>query len=38
VMSAQDIVALAADPVLGGKAVVSYADFAQAVRRSGGEE
>ena len=38
VMSAQDIVALAADSVLGGKAVVSYADFAQAVRRSGGEE
>jgi hypothetical protein len=29
---------LTADPILGGKTVVSYTDFAQAVRRSSGEE
>jgi hypothetical protein len=38
VMSAQHVAALAADPTLGGKTVVPYADFALAVRRSGGEE
>ena len=38
VMSAQHVAALAAEPVLGGKTVVPYADFALAVRRSGGEE
>jgi hypothetical protein len=38
VMSAQHVAALAADPMLGGKTVVPYADFALAVRRSGGEE
>jgi hypothetical protein len=45
-MSAQQAAALAADPVLGvetagitgGKTVVPYAVFIQAVRRSGGEE
>jgi hypothetical protein len=41
-MNAQQAAALAADPVLaggtGGKSVVTYADFAQAVRRSGGEK
>jgi hypothetical protein len=34
VMSAQHVVALAEDPILGGKTVVSYTDFALAVRRS----
>jgi hypothetical protein len=38
VMSAQHVASLAADPVLGGRAVVPYADFALAVRRSGREE
>jgi len=38
VMSPQHIVTLTADPILGGKTVVSYTDFAQAVRRSSGEE
>jgi hypothetical protein len=37
-MSAQDVAALAADPILGGKTVVPYAEFAQAVRRSSREE
>lgn len=38
VLSARHVASLAADPLLGGKAVISYADFVQAVRRSGGEE
>jgi hypothetical protein len=38
VMSAQHRIALAADPILGGKTIVSYAAFARAVRRTGGEE
>lgn len=38
VMSAQHIVTLAADPIVGGKTVVSYADFTRAVRHAGGEE
>jgi hypothetical protein len=29
---------LRADPIVGGKTVISYADFALAVRRSGQEE
>jgi hypothetical protein len=33
VMTAQHIATLAADPILGGKTVVPYADFAQSVRR-----
>jgi hypothetical protein len=33
-MSAQHVAALAADPMLGGKTVVPYADFALAVRRA----
>jgi hypothetical protein len=38
VMSAEHVQALAADPILGGKTVVPYTDFALAVRRSSGEE
>jgi hypothetical protein len=42
VMNAQQAAALPADPVLpgrtGGKSVVLYADFAQAVQRYGGEK
>jgi len=38
VMSAQHIIAFGADPILGGKTIVSYANFADAVRRAGGEE
>jgi hypothetical protein len=42
VLSAQHAAALADDPVLarktGGKTVIPYADFIQAIRRSGGEE
>jgi hypothetical protein len=38
VMSGQHVAALAADPRLGGKTVVPYAEFALAVRRSSGEE
>jgi hypothetical protein len=38
VMSPQHVAIFAADPVLGGKAIVPYADFAAAVRRSSGEE
>lgn len=37
-MSAQDFRALAEDPILGGKTVVSYAEFVQAVRRSSRKE
>jgi len=37
-MSAQHVASMAADPILGGKTVVPYADFALAVRRSGREE
>lgn len=37
-MSPQHVAILAADPILGGKAVVSYADFALAVERSGRKE
>ena len=36
-MSAQQVAILAADPILGGKTVVPYADFAQAVRHSRGK-
>jgi hypothetical protein len=32
IMSPQHVATLAADPILGGKTVVSYADFVQAVR------
>ncbi len=38
VMNAQHVALLAADPILGGKTLVSYADFVQALRRSSGEE
>jgi hypothetical protein len=38
VMSVQHVAALAGDPTLGGKALVPYADFVLAVRRSSGEE
>jgi hypothetical protein len=38
VMNAQNATSLAADPLLVGKTIVSYADFLQAVRRAGGEE
>ena len=38
VLSARHVAALADDPILGGKTVIPYADFIQAVRRSGGEE
>ncbi|MGA8503536.1 MAG: hypothetical protein WB683_18430 [Candidatus Sulfotelmatobacter sp.] len=38
VMGAQHLAIFAGDPILGGKAVVSYADFALAVRRSMREE
>jgi hypothetical protein len=34
VMSPQHVATLAADPILGGKTVVPYADFAEAVRLS----
>ncbi len=37
-ISGQHVAALAADPILGGKTVVPYAEFAQAVRRSSEEE
>jgi hypothetical protein len=38
VMSPQHVVNFAKDPILGGKTVVSSAEFAQAMLRSGGEE
>lgn len=38
VMGAQHFAIFAGDPILGGQAVVSYADFALAVRRSMREE
>jgi hypothetical protein len=38
VMNAQILANLGADPILGGKTVVPYAEFALAVRRSSGEE
>ena len=42
VLSARQVAALADDPILsgkpGGKTVIPYADFIQAIRRSGGEE
>lgn len=38
VLSSQQVAAFAADPILGGAAVVPYRDFALAVRRSAGEE
>jgi hypothetical protein len=38
VMNAQHAATLAADPILGGKTVVSYAVFTQAVRRASREE
>jgi hypothetical protein len=34
----QNISALSADPVIGGKKLVPYADFFHAVRRASGEE
>ncbi len=37
-LARQHVAALAADPILGGKTVVPYAEFAQAVRRSSEEE
>jgi hypothetical protein len=38
VLNAQNAASLAADPLLGGKRIVPYADFLQAVQRAGGEE
>jgi hypothetical protein len=38
VLSPWHAAALADDPILGGKTVIPYADFIQAMRRSGGEE
>jgi hypothetical protein len=38
VMTPQHVATLAADPILGGKTAVPYADFAEAVRRSSGKE
>ncbi len=38
VLSAQHVAALAGDPMLAGKTVVPYAEFALAVRRFNGEE
>jgi hypothetical protein len=38
VLSPRHVAALADDPILGGKTVIPYADFIQAIRRSGGEE
>lgn len=37
-MNSQNVAALAADPVLGGRKVVPYTDFIRAVRRAGGME
>jgi hypothetical protein len=37
-MNPQNISALAADPVIGGRKVVPYPDFMRAVRRAGGVE
>jgi hypothetical protein len=37
-MNLQNISAVAADPVIGGKKLVPYADFFHAVRRASGEE
>jgi hypothetical protein len=38
VLDPQHLAALAADPILGGKAIVTYSDFARAVWRANGEE
>jgi hypothetical protein len=38
VMTAQHVAFLAADPILGGKTVVPYSNFALAVRRAGRED
>jgi hypothetical protein len=38
VMNPRHVVTLGGDPILGGKTVVPYADFALAIRRSSGEE
>jgi hypothetical protein len=38
VMSAQHVAILAADPILGGRTVIPYADFELAVRRAGRKE
>jgi hypothetical protein len=38
IIGAQQAAILAADSILRGKTVVPYADFAQAVRHSRGEE
>jgi hypothetical protein len=38
VMDPQHIAMLGADPILGGKTIVPYADFALAVDRSSREE
>jgi hypothetical protein len=37
-LSQQHVATLAANPILGGKTVVSYADFARAVQVSSREE
>src|SRR6202043_392253 len=36
VLNARHVAALADDPILGGKTVIPYTDFIQAIRRSGG--
>jgi hypothetical protein len=38
VMTPQHVATLTSDPILGGKTLVPYADFAEAVRRSSGKE
>ena len=38
VMDARHVIALATDPIVGGKTVVSYSSFIQAVRRASREE
>ncbi len=37
-MNPQQVSSFAADPLLGGKTIVPYSDFARAVRRASGEE
>lgn len=37
-MNAQNVLALAADPVIGGRRVVPYSDFIRAVQHAGGME
>ena len=38
VINAQNVAAVAGDPVIGGRSLVPYADFMRATRRAGGEE